>query len=97
MSLYDDATTKGLLRKAPAPGAVFLLWGKGPDGVMRFKHAGFVVGINAAGGWDTIEGNTNEAGHPDGVGVFARVREFGSADRFIHWWEQPTATLQLAA
>lgn len=99
MSLYDDAVTKGLLRNAPAPGAAFLLWGKGPDGVMRFKHTGFVVGINPAGGWDTIEGNTNEAGHPDGVGVFARVREFAAADRFIHWWEAvaPAVSPQLAA
>jgi hypothetical protein len=97
MSLYDDAVTKELLRQAPAPGAVFLLWGKGPDGVMRFKHAGFVVGPSAAAGWSTIEGNTNEAGHPDGVGVFERVRQFGPSDRFIHWWDQPITTPPIAA
>ena len=78
-------------------GCVSLLYGKAFDGATRFKHTGFVVGMNANGGWDTIEGNTNEAGHPDGVGVFERVRQFGPSDRFIHWWEAPAATPRLAA
>lgn len=97
VSLADDAIAKGLLREAPTPGAVFLIYGKAFDGATRFKHTGFVVGMNANGGWDTIEGNTNEAGHPDGVGVFERVRQFGPSDRFIHWWEAPAATPRLAA
>jgi len=86
MSLCDDLRAKGMLRTEPAPGAVFLLWGKGPDGSMRFKHTGFCVAPGTNGWWETIEGNTNEAGHPDGVGAFARRRQFGIADRFGHWW-----------
>jgi hypothetical protein len=86
VSLFDDAQAKGLVRTTPAPGAVFLQWRRDKG---RFAHTGFVVGEAAGvGSWETLEGNTNEAGHPDGVGAFARTRRFGPQDRFIHWWEE---------
>lgn len=100
MSLYADALAKGLIRETPAPGDIFLLWGLGPDGVMRFKHTGFVIGDLGDGWWATVEGNTNEAGHADGIGVFERKRKWGTADRFIRWAGDPepvvTATTTLA-
>lgn len=86
MSLMADLKAKGMLRATPAMGAVFLLWGKGWDGVQRFKHTGFCVSPNPDGTWNTIEGNTNEAGSAEGDGVFERVRRFGATDRFGHWW-----------
>lgn len=84
VSLYDDAAAKGLVRTVPEVGAVFLQW-RADKG--RFAHTGFISGPGTvAGTWDTLEGNTNEAGHPDGVGAFARTRRFSPRDRFIHWW-----------
>lgn len=85
VSLFDDAQAKGMIRTAPAAGAVFLLWS---DAKGRFAHTGFVVGEAAGvGSWETLEGNTNEAGHREGIGTFARTRRWGPKDRFIHWWE----------
>src|SRR5690606_38096882 len=87
MSLYDAAKAKELVGFEPKPGAVFLLWGKAGDGVFRFRHTGFCVREIGAGVWETIEGNTNEAGSPEGTGVFVRKRSWADKDRFIHWWE----------
>lgn len=85
VSLFDDALAKGMIRTTPAPGAVFLLWS---DAKGRFAHTGFVVGeAVGVGSWETLEGNTNEAGHREGIGTFARTRRWGPKDRFIHWWE----------
>jgi len=36
--------------------------------------------------WWTIEGNTNQGGSPEGIGVFRRRRTFGPDDRFVWWW-----------
>jgi hypothetical protein len=89
VSLHDDLKAKGLLRMQPEVGAIFLLYGKAGDGAWRFRHTGFCVAQNADGSWQTVEGNTNEAGSPEGVGVFVRSRTFGKLDRFGYWWEQP--------
>lgn len=86
VSLHDEAQKRGMLSTAPATGAIFLQYGKAGDGRYRFRHCGFVVGKNPAGEWETLEGNTNEAGSPEGIGVFARTRTWGKLDRFIHWW-----------
>jgi len=87
VSLRDEAQKLGVLSVTPTKGAIFLQYGKAGDGRFRFRHCGFVVGENPAGGWDTLEGNTNEAGSPEGIGVFARTRTWGKLDRFIHWWD----------
>lgn len=87
MSLYDAAKNKGLVEVDPSPGCVFLLWGTAGNGQKRFKHTGFCVREVAPGIWETIEGNTNTAGSPEGTGVFVRTRSFGEEDRFINWWK----------
>lgn len=86
MSLKDAAYAKGMLETEPAVGAVFLIWGKAGDGVTRFKHTGFLRRDLSGGLWETVEGNTNAGGSPEGTGVFVRQRRFSRDDRFIHWW-----------
>lgn len=84
VSLHDDALAKGLVRKTPAVGAIFLQWREDKS---RFAHTGFIDAPSMTKGfWITLEGNTNEQGHPDGVGAFERQRTFNHRDRFIHWW-----------
>lgn len=83
VSLFEDATAKGLVLDAPAPGAIFLLWSESKK---RFHHTGFCVASSSGGRWDTLEGNTNDDGSVDGVGMFARSRAWGPKDVFICWW-----------
>jgi hypothetical protein len=83
VSLYDDAKAKGLVRNHPDRGAIFLLWS---DKHNRFNHTGFCEAPLPGNVWATLEGNTNEAGSPEGVGAFERQRIFGPKDRFIYWY-----------
>ena len=83
-SLGDAAARKEMLYKVPAPGAVFLLYSPTKK---RFHHTGF-VDHSTTNGWATIEGNTNEDGSAEGIGVFERERDFEERDRFIYWWRQ---------
>ncbi len=87
------ARHRGILRQAPRPGDVFLLWS--PLHV-RFAHTGIVAhvveegktpGGNAWFDCETIEGNTNDDGGRDGWGVLRRKRRFypAAGDRFIRW------------
>ena len=84
VSLSDDAVKKGLRRKFPSRGGIFLLWSAAQN---RFHHCGFLVGPLPNGKWSTTEGNTNTGGSPEGTGVFVRERTFALEDRFIAWWE----------
>lgn len=86
VSLHDEAQKLGMLSTTPTKGAIFLQYGKAGDGKYRYRHTGFLAADLGDGLWQTIEGNTNEAGSPEGVGVFERERRFGKLDRFIHWW-----------
>lgn len=81
-TLAEAAAAKHMLMKYPTPGSIFLLWDKYGG---RFHHTGFVR-EPAHTGWKTVEGNTNIAGSPEGIGVFVRCRVFTPADRFIWWW-----------
>ena len=86
VSLSDDAVRKGLRFKVPEVGAIFLLWGPTVQPVPRFRHTGFIRRALSNGLWETVEGNTNAGGSPEGTGVFVRQRSFAPEDRFIHWW-----------
>lgn len=86
VSLHDEAQRLGMLSPTPTRGAIFLTYGKAADGKWRYNHCGVLVDDLGDGRWRTIEGNTNEAGSPEGIGVFERTRTFGAKDRFIHWW-----------
>ena len=81
--LADYAAAHGMLMQVPVPGAVFLLWS---PALGRFHHTGFVAEAAEGSGWYTVEGNTNDDGSAEGIGVFGREREFGPKDRFIWWW-----------
>lgn len=48
--------------------------------IMEFQagggHTGIVETVNADGSLGTIEGNTDDTGSPEGIGVFRRTRHF---------------------
>jgi hypothetical protein len=77
------ARSHGALTALPDFGAVFLIWSEAKE---RFHHTGFISMLGHGTPCATIEGNTNEDGSPEGIGVFARTRTFHPADRFIAWW-----------
>ncbi len=83
-NLGSEAMQKGLLFEQAVPGAVFLLWSTVKK---RFHHTGFVIEpTENASEWWTVEGNTNEGGSPEGIGVFKRRRTFAALDRYVWWW-----------
>lgn len=71
-SLQRFAQVKGILKDEPEAGDVFLLFGS-PEGYRRASHTGFVTSV-AGDVFQTVEGNTNDGGGREGVGVFARRR-----------------------
>jgi len=78
--LAEWAAARRCLFDSPAVGDVFVLMGS--EG--RFSHTGFVAALGK-GSVETIEGNTNEKGGREGVGVFKRKRKLGAGLRFVRW------------
>lgn len=62
----DERAPAAMRTTTPAPGAIFLLQGH--------RHTGFVVRELPDSRWETIEGNTNDGGSPEGDGVYRRTR-----------------------
>ena len=73
--LYDWAKGKHKLTRQPQRGDIFLVKG----GEYGHCHTGIVTGAQG-GSVRTIEGNTNNDGSSNGIGVFARTRSVGSCD-----------------
>ncbi|HJZ93455.1 MAG TPA: peptidoglycan-binding protein [Gemmataceae bacterium] len=74
--LYNWAKQHGKLVASPQPGDIFLVKG-GPNG---HKHTGLVTAPVTAASFGTIEGNTNNDGSHNGIGVFRRTRTVGTCD-----------------
>lgn len=66
------ARNNHILFEKPQAGDVFLFYGA-PEGRRRACHTGFVVSVSGDT-FRTVEGNTNDGGSRDGVGVFQRKR-----------------------
>lgn len=81
-NIHRWAMRNGLLRSSPEEGDLFLLLSRG-----RARHTGFVTRVTGAR-FETIEGNTNLDGAPEGIGVFARSRPVTGAYRFVRYIEQ---------
>jgi hypothetical protein len=62
-------------RGRPEPGDVFL---------RGTTHTGFVTAVRG-NVFDTIEGNTNIGGSPEGIGVFRRTRPITRDYQFVRW------------
>ena len=93
--LGEFARVRGVLFKDPAPGDVFLVFGKQ---FQRFAHTGVIAAVNrvlATPAGDTVfeattvEGNTSDDGSREGRMTLTRTRRFStrSGDRFIRWAE----------
>lgn len=68
------------------PGDVFGVYS---DSLLRVSHVGIIESVDfKKRTFKTIEGNTNEAGHREGIGVFTRVRYLDKRTyRFARWIE----------
>jgi peptidoglycan hydrolase-like protein with peptidoglycan-binding domain len=73
--LYSWGRQHGKLVNTPARGDIFLVKG-GPNG---HSHTGLVTGVSGSR-FDSIEGNTNNDGSSNGIGVFVRSRSVSSCD-----------------
>jgi hypothetical protein len=94
--LEKYALVRGVRRKQPFEGDVFLLFSKELN---RIAHAGIVVTVNhrlKTAGSDrednlfvctTVEGNANDDGSREGRITLRKARRFSvdNGDRFIHW------------
>jgi len=69
-----------VLFERPEVGDVFLHFSPGDDA----DHTGFVTSV-ANGYFGTVEGNTNNGGSREGIGVFSRKRPVSEAYRFVRW------------
>jgi hypothetical protein len=55
----------------PQPGDIFIM-----EFTPTAGHTGIVETVNADGSLGTIEGNTDDTGSPQGIGVYRRTRHF---------------------
>lgn len=77
--VYAWARDNGKLVDQPTRGDVFCVPG-GPEG-RTHRHTGIVTDVNG-GTVSTVEGNTNNDGSDNGIGVFARTRTASRLDFF---------------
>lgn len=75
--LYSWAKVNGKLATTPQRGDIFLVRG-GASG-RTHQHTGIVTSVTG-GTVKTIEGNTNDDGSSNGIGVFQRTRSAGNLD-----------------
>lgn len=73
--LYDWGRKNGKLVTTPQRGDIFLVKGM-RDGKPSHIHTGIVTG----GSVNTVEGNTNNDGSHNGIGVFTRTRSLSTCD-----------------
>jgi|SRR5579884_355857 len=62
---------------APEPGCVFLIWSEAKQ---RYIHTGFVAEVLGPDRIATVEGNSNDNGSSEGIGVFAIHRHTTNLD-----------------
>jgi len=78
--MLADCAKRGFIVAAPQPGDLFFLMRSPTDAY----HVGFVTGV-AKDRFGTIEGNTNDDGSADGIGVFERSRPRKGAYQFARY------------
>lgn len=89
------AASHHVLAGSPSRGDVFLHF-ETVDGVYRAAHTGLVRAVNGSV-FDTVEGNTNEDGSRQGIGVFTRERTTGPSYKFLQLSKVlPAATAPLS-
>lgn len=74
-SIGDWARANNAFLSAPVAGCVFLVHSSAEG---RYIHTGFVIAVNDDGTVSTVEGNTNDDGSANGIGIFARRRAIDS-------------------
>ncbi len=78
----DEQAPRQMRRSVPTAGSIFILNGH--------KHTGFVTAVNPeTHDCETIEGNTNDGGSPEGDGVYRRHRRRSELLCFIDLNEAP--------
>lgn len=84
--LLEYARTKKILYDKPAAGDVFLVMRTPTDAI----HTGFVEALRPDKGpnaFQTLEGNTNNDGSSNGIGVFSNIRGVTTSTKykFVRW------------
>lgn len=69
-------------RKEPEPGDAFTLW---YNALGRIGHTGFFHKKVNATVYESVEGNTNEAGSREGDGVYRKYRSFNATYSISRW------------
>lgn len=76
------ARENDLLRERPERGDTFLVMKSRHDAT----HTGLVASVRPDGAhFGTVEGNTNDGGSREGIGVFARSRPVSERCQFVRW------------
>lgn len=82
--MYAWARRDGRLLAGPIPGCVFVVARFNFFGtIIGWRHTGFVEKVLGDGTILTIEGNTNDDGSANGIGVFRLRRRISNKLRFI--------------
>lgn len=71
--------------KIPQPGDVFTLW---YNALNRIGHTGFYHRTINSTVYESVEGNTNEAGSREGDGVYKKYRSFNATYSISRWVKQ---------
>lgn len=82
---YLHAKARGWIRADGRPGVgdLFMVYHPSKE---RYAHIGIVAAVTHDG-FLTLEGNSNEDGGRDGIGVFQNVRHFSDRIVFANPWE----------
>lgn len=75
-------TSKGTFYKEPKPGDVFVLY---YPNLKRIGHTGFFHRQQNSTVFETVEGNTNQAGSREGDGVYRKFRSFKATYAITRW------------
>lgn len=77
-------SSKGTIYKEPKPGDVFVLY---YSNLKRIGHTGFFHRKQNDNIYETVEGNTNQAGSREGDGVYRKFRSFKATHAITRWTE----------
>lgn len=82
---YNIVVSKGKFNKDPKPGDVFVLY---YPNLKRIGHTGFFNKKQNSTIYESVEGNTNQAGSREGDGVYKKYRSFNATYAITRWIDE---------
>lgn len=84
VDIFNWGTKHGLVMDTPLVPSVMLIPGDPSKGERAYKHTGFVIAYDQqAGIITTVEGNSNNNGSSNGIGVFSLRRRLKPGMKFV--------------